>query len=58
MFEMKQSCGSHSLGLLGGAGLQELLKCQVGGGGEDGGMGCERCLVAQPMGGALVAGER
>lgn len=47
-----------SLGLLGGAGLQELLKCQVGGRGEDGGMGCERCLVAQPMGGALVAGER
>ena len=55
MFEMKQSWGSHSLG---GARLQEHLQYQGGGSTEDSGTGYEKCLVAQPVGGDLVAGER
>lgn len=47
-----------SFGLPGGARLWDQLECQKDGSGEDGGMGCEESLVAQPVGGAWVTGER
>ena len=34
---------NHSLGFLGGARLQERLKCQ------EGGAGCQKCVLAQPV---------
>lgn len=34
---------NHSLGFLGGARLQERLKCQ------EGGSGCQECVAAQPV---------